>query len=205
LTLNGIRHVLRVHWRLGIAAAVVALALVGGIFTLTAWNSSSESIAESQTTTSTNDDEAEASSDPEQAMLEFAQCMRDNGVPNFPDPVANADGTFDFQRPQGVDQSTLMNAFERCRSELEGSGAQFGGENRAQDPEFQDTLLEFAQCMRDNGVPEFPDPNLNESGGLRNLFGDLDPQSPRVQEAMESCQSVLSQLGGPFGGGGGGG
>jgi hypothetical protein len=205
LTLNGIRHVLRVHWRLGIAAAVVALALVGGIFTLTAWNSSSESIAESQTTTSTNDDEAEASSDPEQAMLEFAQCMRDNGVPNFPDPVANADGTFDFQRPQGVDQSTLMNAFEGCRSELEGSGAQFGGENRAQDPEFQDTLLEFAQCMRDNGVPEFPDPKLTESGGMQSLFGDVDPQSPRVQEAMESCQSVLSQLGGPFGGGGGGG
>jgi hypothetical protein len=203
LTLNGIRHVLRVHWRLGIAAAVVALALVGGIFTLTAWNSSSESIAESQTTTSTNDDEAEASSDPEQAMLEFAQCMRDNGVPNFPDPVANADGTFDFQRPQGVDQSTLMNAFERCRSELEGSGAQFGGENRAQDPEFQDTLLEFAQCMRDNGVPEFPDPKLTESGGMQSLFGDVDPQSPRVQEAMESCQSVLSQLGGPFGAGGG--
>jgi hypothetical protein len=156
-------------------------------------------VTESQTT-STTDNEAEGSSDPEQAMLEFAECVRENGAPTFRDPVANADGTFDFQRPQGVDQGTLINAIEACRSKLEGSGAQLGQGNQAQDPEVQDALLEFAQCMRENGVPEFPDPKLEEGGGMRSVFGDIDPQSPRVQEAMEACQPVLSRV--PFGGGG---
>jgi hypothetical protein len=205
MALPDIQHTVRAHWRLGIAAIVVVLALVAGVFTLSAWNSSSESgagVAESQTTTSTTDNEAEGSSDPEQAMLEFAECVRENGVPTFRDPVANADGTFDFQRPEGVDQSTLINAVDACRSKLEGSGAQLGQGNQAQDPEVQDALLEFAQCMRENGVPEFPDPKLEEGGGMRSLFGDINPQAPRVQEAMEACQSILSQVGGPFGGGG---
>jgi hypothetical protein len=200
--LRRIRHTLRAHWnwRLGIVAALAALAIAGGIVSLTAFNSSPEPVATGAGQTTTTDG-SNGSSDPEQAGLEFAQCMRENGVPTFPDPVANADGTFRIQRPQGVAQSTLISALESCQAELEASGIQLGAGNATQDPEVQDKLLEFSQCMRDNGVPEFPDPQPNS--GIRGLFGDVDPQSPRVQDAMQSCQSVLSQLGGPFGGGGG--
>ena len=34
--------------------------------------------------------------DDEQALLAFAACMRDNGVPDFPDPRLSADGSVDF-------------------------------------------------------------------------------------------------------------
>jgi hypothetical protein len=49
-----------------------------------------------------SNDSDSAASDTEQAALDFAQCMRDNGVPTFPDPVAKPDGSFGFDRPQGV-------------------------------------------------------------------------------------------------------
>ncbi len=37
--------------------------------------------------------------DGDASLLEVAECMRTNGVPDFPDPVVSADGTasFDFQ------------------------------------------------------------------------------------------------------------
>jgi hypothetical protein len=83
---------IRAHWKLA-AVAIVALVAAGLILALTAWNSSE------------SDPSSAAASNAEQAMLAFAQCMRDNGVPSFPDPVARPDGSFGFERPQGVPAS----------------------------------------------------------------------------------------------------
>jgi hypothetical protein len=119
----------------------------------------------------------------------------------LPRPVAKPDGSFSFDRPQGVQPGELDDALESCRSEAQAAGIDSLGQ--ADDPETRDALLEFSRCMRANGVPEFPDPDPDASGSLRSIFGDVDIQSPRVQKAMESCDSILSKLGGPLGGGGG--
>jgi hypothetical protein len=147
-----------------------------------------------------SDDSESAASDTEQAALDFAQCMRDNGVPTFPDPVAKPDGSFGFDRPRGVQPSELDDALESCRSEARAAG--IDSLAAADDPETRDQLLDFSRCMRANGVPEFPDPKPGASGSLRSIFGDIDVQSPRVQKAMQSCDLILSKLGGPLGGGG---
>jgi hypothetical protein len=168
---------------------VVALAAVLVVLLLTACSSSDSS------------DSAATTSDTEQAALDFAQCMRDNGVPSFADPVAKADGSFDFERPQGVQPSTLDDALERCQSEARAAG--IDSLQATQDPQTRDQLLEFSRCMRQNGVPDFPDPKPNATGSLRSIFGKVDLQSPRVQKAMQSCDSILSQLGGPLSGGNG--
>jgi hypothetical protein len=171
----------RVHWRLGIAVTIVALAAAAVILSLTAWNSS-ESSASGAATGS------------EQAMLEFAQCMRANGIPSFPDPVARADGSFGFERPQGVPLSAIDAALESCQSELEAAGLRLPG-SQTEDPEVEDAILDFSRCMRENGVPEFPDPKPGE--GFHGLFDTIDPDSPRVQQAIQSCESILSRIFGP--------
>jgi hypothetical protein len=168
---------------------VVALAAAAVVLSLAACGSSNSS------------DSGATVSDTEQAALDFAQCMRDNGVSSFPDPVAKADGSFDFERPQGVPPSALDDALESCQSEARAAG--INSVTGAQDPETRDQLLEFSRCMRRNGVPDFPDPKPNASGSLRSIFGKVDVQSPRVKKAMQSCDSILSQLGGPLGGGSG--
>jgi hypothetical protein len=167
----------------------VAVAAAAGLLLLTACSSSGSGDSET------------AASDPEQAALDFAQCMRDNGVPSFPDPVAKRDGSFGFERPRGVARSALDDALESCESEARAAGVDSVA--AAEDPEAQDTLLEFSRCMRAKGVPEFPDPAPGGSGSLRSIFGDVDLQAPRVQNAMESCDSILSRLGAPFSGGSG--
>jgi hypothetical protein len=73
----------------------------------------------------------------------------------------------------------------------------------------QDAALEFAQCMRDQGIDDFPDPDLSTTGpgdgdsddGRTGPFGDVDMDDPETQAAFEACQDLL---GGPGGGAGGG-
>ncbi len=88
--------------------------------------------------------------------VKFAECMRANGVKNFPDPSASGDFAIDtVANRSGVDTSSA--AFTRARSackDLEPSG--FTGKNRT--AEQQQAALKFAQCIRDNGVKDFPDP-----------------------------------------------
>jgi hypothetical protein len=86
----------------------------------------------------------------------FSQCMRDNGVKEFPDPDASGELTID-----GVLNGSSLNpesaawkkAIRACK-DLQPSG--FTGRKRT--PEQQDDSLTFAQCIRDAGVKDFPDP-----------------------------------------------
>lgn len=89
--------------------------------------------------------------------VKFAACMRDNGVKGFPDPDASGELTID-----GVlngssldpDSAAWKRAIDACK-DLEPPG--FTGHKRS--AEQQQSALKFAQCMRDNGVPDFPDPS----------------------------------------------
>jgi hypothetical protein len=157
--------------------------------------------------------EDQGDGDAEEALLAFAQCMRDNGVPEFPDPQLDQSGNLrifgDGGGPGqlGADQGTLQAAFEECGSLIEGL-IQNNFRNFDQS-EFQDNFLEFATCMRDQGI-EMPDPDFSGgfgpgTGGRGGLFGDINPQDPAFQEAAEECQGIFEGGFGPGGGGFGGG
>lgn len=149
--------------------------------------------------------------DAEESLLEFAQCMRDNGVSDFPDPELDADGNPTFFGNGGpadldTDPDTIEAAFEECGELVEGLIRNFIGRDFT---ELEDTFLEFAQCMRDNGI-DMPDPDFSQgfgpgSGGGAGIFGeDVDVDSPEFQAAAEECQTVFEGqfgLGGPGSGG----
>lgn len=182
----------RARWKLVISLAVAAVAAVAVILAVTAFDSSDSGGS------------VTAASDTEQAMLEFARCMRENGVPSFPDPTARPDGTFGFERPQGVPTSVLEDALESCQAEARAIGLGAGPSGQ-DDTAVRDGLLQFSRCMRDNGVSEFPDPKPGSDliSGLHGLFEGIDQEAPRVQQAIQACQFILNQLfGGAHGGGG---
>ena len=88
--------------------------------------------------------------------MKFAACMRENGVGEFPDPDASGKLTID-----GVlngssldpDAPAWKRAISACK-DLQPSG--FTGHKR--NAQEQKPALKFAQCIRDNGVTDFPDP-----------------------------------------------
>lgn len=88
--------------------------------------------------------------------FKFAACMRANGVKDFPDPDASGQLTIDAIA-NGTSLDTNSAAFKQalgaCKS-LQPAG--FTGEKRTADQ--QAAALRFAQCVRDNGVKDFPDP-----------------------------------------------
>jgi hypothetical protein len=121
--------------------------------------------------------------------VQFSECMRKNGVPEFPDPE-NGRIMLRGGPGSGLDPSSpeFQAAQEACRH-LMPEGGQAGGGNNEQ---LQQRVLEYAQCMRENGVPEFPDPDV--SGGtvqMRTPPG-VDPNSRQFQAAQQACQDLLA-------------
>jgi hypothetical protein len=81
--------------------------------------------------------------------VKFAECIRAHGVPHFPDP--NAKGEYVF----GIDVTPAVwrKAVDACKA-LEPPGALSGKRS----PKQQSDALRFAECVRENGVKDFPDP-----------------------------------------------
>jgi hypothetical protein len=72
--------------------------------------------------------------DPEQTAFEFAQCMRDNGVDEFPDPQIAVDGSIHMSAPAGVGDEELAAAGAACEHILSASpGPVPGGPGPAAD------------------------------------------------------------------------
>lgn len=132
-----------------------------------------------------------ADKDAEEAALEFAQCMRDNGVPDFPDPQVNEDGGMMLHREadaDGRDRETERAAMEACRDKLPAVGGRFSEEDHA---EMQERMLEYAACMREQGI-DMPDPSFDGEGGPFRV--ELDPDDPAFQRAHQACGEELGGM-----------
>jgi hypothetical protein len=156
----------RTRRRRVVSTAVAAAALLGALALVTACSSSPS-------------DETAPAADQEQALA-FAQCMRENGVPDFPDP--DAEGRFS-EGEHDSDDPALRAAQEACRDLAPG-----GEHHNLGDPAFVEQMREFSQCMRENGVPDFPDPDAE--GRLRGA-GHEQQGDPKFRAAMETCREKL--------------
>jgi hypothetical protein len=123
---------------------------------------------------------AASSGDRDQAIA-YAQCMRENGVPDFPDP--DASGRFRGVGHEAQGDPKVQAAQEACRELAPG-----GEHERLGDPAFVEQMREFSQCMRENGLPDFPDPDAQ--GRLRGA-GHEQQDNPQFRAAMEACRGKL--------------
>ena len=93
----------------------------------------------------------------QEKAVKFAQCMRENGVSEFPDPDASGQLTIDgVLNGSSIDPDGPVwnGAIDACK-DLQPPGFTGGGERSSEE---QSAALEFAECIRENGVPDFPDP-----------------------------------------------
>ncbi|RKF29312.1 hypothetical protein D7I43_01770 [Micromonospora globbae] len=115
-------------------------------------------------------------------FVRFSQCMRENGVPEYPDPKFNQNGGVNLSLPEGVSREKVAAAEQRCKRYMPN-----GGEPTKADPEVVEQLRAFSKCMRENGVPNFPDPT---DAGLQvsNDALGMQPDDPRLTAAQEKCK-----------------
>jgi hypothetical protein len=128
-----------------------------------------------------------------EAGLKYSQCMRDNGVPEFPDPDVDDTGRVTYDIPENIPDAQINAAEAKCK-DLRPFGPGPGGP----DPARIEQLRKHSQCIRDNGIPEFPDP---EADGSRRIdfakIGLSGPDDPKFKAALEKCQKMMPSPPGP--------
>ncbi|MFB9831849.1 hypothetical protein [Actinoallomurus acaciae] len=129
----------------------------------------------------------------EQAV-KYAQCMRENGVTNFPDPDKNGRFVIAAGGPNR-NSSQFKKAQQACKSQ-EPPGIK---DDPADVAKAQQEWLKFAQCMRKNGIQDFPDP---QDGRLLVDRDRIDTKSPQFKKAMNACRDVAHVGGGSENGNG---
>lgn len=187
-------------WR---AAGPLAVMLVVTAVSLAACGGSPSNGAASRGSTTTTSSSSAAAQGPAASALRFANCMRSNGVTNYPDPSSNG-------RPQTNNQidansPTFLRAYKACQKYTPiGEG---GGPPAPTAAQLRFALA-FAQCMRTHGFPQFPDPlatapdqpNFTLGRGMYfPLNSTTDWQTPPVafRRAAKACGVQLPVLGPP--------
>ena len=121
--------------------------------------------------------------DQEQAVR-FAECVRGNGVSDFPDPTPSGE----FEYGVSVTPAVWKQALDACK-ELRPPGSLSADRT----PEQQDAGLRFARCIRENGVEDFPDPVDGEP--LVNTYKIPSSDEPGgmdiLNAAMRKCREFV--------------
>ena len=167
-------------------AALVIVALIGA-----GCGSSASSDAGSATSTSTATKQQPTNRD---KAVEFAECMRDNGVSGFPDPDASGTLTIDGVlngSSLNPDSAEWKKAISACR-DLQPAG--FTG--RKATASEQQLRLKFAQCIRENGVSDFPDPAEGDPIVDTNKIpsANRDGGMSALNAAMKKCGDIVASL-----------
>jgi hypothetical protein len=121
--------------------------------------------------------------------VKFAECIRAHGVADFPDPDAKGE----FQYGVSVTPAVWQKATTACK-DLQPPGAL----SSKRTPKQQSASLRFAQCIRDNGVKDFPDPVNGEP--LVDTYKIPSSNKPGgmtiLNAAMQKCGKVLGAAAG---------
>lgn len=158
----------------------VSIFLIGSLLALTACGGGNDgggvASANSGAASAKPGASSRASLAPDQAQLKYAQCIRDNGVPNYPDdPKKIPNGFFIPEK-----------AVKACEKWAQAAGGQTLDPN---DPHTRDRFLKLAQCMRAHGI-DWPDPKPGSFGGPPpDLSGT---NKPKVRAALKICQKDWS-------------
>lgn len=163
---------------------LAALALIAMVVLISACGSSAPAGTSTGSNTFTN----------AQKAVKFADCMRNNGVSEFPDPGASGSFTLDgIVNGSSLDPNTpaFKQAISACKN-LEPAG--FTGSKRS--AQQMQAALKFAQCIRANGVQDFPDPANGQPLVDTNRIPSAATQSGMsiLNAAMRKCRDFVASI-----------
>jgi hypothetical protein len=130
---------------------------------------------------------ASSTVDPRDAMLQYARCMRENGV-DVPDPV---DGNLTVDG-RGLTEEQMRAAESACAKWQQLAEPEDGGRELSEDE--KQAFLDQAQCMRDRGW-NVSDPEF-DGGRVSQKFqrspdgaaaGDPEPGDPQFEKDLQEC------------------
>ena len=175
---------------------LVALALAGVIGLVSAGcdsntssktgGASSASTAGTTSSAGTTGSDADKKLTKQEKAVKFAQCIRAHGVRDFPDPTDKNADAYGIS----VTPAVWTKAVDACKA-LKPPGAL----SAKRTPKQLSAEVRFAQCVRDHGVKDFPDPVNGEP--LVDTYKIPSSNKPGgmaiLNAAMQKCGSVLRE------------
>ena len=131
------------------------------------------------------------------AAFKYAACMRNHGIPNFPDPQATTTPDHTSTAIRQVVSASLVDspqgkaAQKACRGIMPDPGDISPAKLAQQQHAREQDLVAFARCLRSHGVADFPDPTPQGRLTLQmvNAAG-VDLHAPAVLTAAKACIST---------------
>lgn len=132
-----------------------------------------------------------ASADAQQALeigRRFAQCARDHGYPDFPDPVIDGSKLkYGDWGPQVQEQARAVSEVPECKA-IQDQIRALGNANSTPSAADLEKLKQFAQCMRDHGIIGWPDPKADGSFPIIGTPLQTEAKSDRSRAAQNACK-----------------
>ena len=128
-----------------------------------------------------------------QRAVAYAQCMRQHGVPDFPDPLTNGGFVLGPNVTGGThgQVSPQYQAAEGACASLNPVGVL----SPQQQQHALSQLLKLSACMRSHGFKNFPDPTFSSQGIELHIIG-FNRSSPQFQSAWRICMTQTGAGGG---------
>jgi len=119
----------------------------------------------------------------------FAQCVRDHGQPDFPDPTVDARGHPQFPPAGGQKPSDAI--MQDCGPILNQLAPTIRPRNTA--PNDPAMMRRFAQCMRAQGIDDWPDPDANGDFHFPPSLSGTAKGGPRSQQISAAWNGPCRQ------------
>lgn len=161
-------------------AGVLTLALFAALSLTACAASTTAEVASVKEDSGSQQEDSDAQPDPEADQLEFYGCLREHGF-NAPDPEPNKPGKIEV--PRDMADEEIDAAIAECE-EVAGLEQM----NSEPSPEDMASAREFSECMRENGIEAFPDPEAD--GGH---YFDL-PMDDEFNAAFAICSGGSGQI-----------
>lgn len=129
---------------------------------------------------------------PTRLVDEWATCMHSHGDPNQADPTIDAYGVINVTIPSSAAPSLSAEVHagaDPCDRYMAAAQSALRAANPVAPPPDQAEQLKYVNCMRANGVPQYPYPQGNRTDF--NGTG-VDPNSPAVMKVNELCGRKLN-------------
>ncbi len=177
--------------------AIAALALLGSAC-------SSPAAAGAGSSPNATNSAAAAGSTSSASAVAYSQCMRSNGVLNYPDPGSGGQLPKGDAQHFGVSDSQYRAAQNACKHLLPTGGSfedqarqciQTGNCPPALVQQMLTAGRKFAQCMRAHGVPNWPDPIISSDGApifkvSADGFTHEQTHNPPLSTKIAECGSL---------------
>jgi len=123
------------------------------------------------------------------ATYAFAACMRDHGLPTFPDPSMTDHNGQQVAYLAPTDAMVASPSYEQanraCQAILPIAAMTRNNQSLS---DREEHMLAFARCMRNRDVPNFPDPTAQGQLTLQMLgSAGVNLHAPAVISAAKSC------------------